>query len=129
MRCPDCNKFVGLETQDPEVNDLDIDDAGSISGNVRVYRQCADCSTELKETTFDIDASVEDLPNKCGDDDYHNLTIEETSCDLTESGGGRYKKNMIGFSLSYHVKCEDCSYSVTGIIEDATSASSFDELT
>ena len=59
MRCPDCNKFVSFDTeQDPELN-LDFDDEGRITGDARIVNACAECSTELKEHTFDVDS--EDL--------------------------------------------------------------------
>ncbi len=132
MRCPDCQKFVGLETNEPEVEDIDIDNEGHISGSIRIVRNCADCSTELKEYNFDIDADVDieepDEPKDGEKPHEHELSIEETSCDSTETGGGRYKKNMIGYCLSYNVKCSSCDFETDGSIEDSTPASSFDEM-
>jgi hypothetical protein len=53
MRCPDCNKFVSLETQEPEVSDLQVEHnppadkqsehTFTITGSVRIVRVCGEC--------------------------------------------------------------------------------------
>lgn len=61
-RCPDCNKFVSYDTdQEPEV-DVDIDEDGQVTGTVRIFDACAECGTELRETTIDIS---EDMSAAC----------------------------------------------------------------
>jgi hypothetical protein len=60
MRCPDCAKFTSLEPGGVEVN-VEVepaDDGAQVTGNVRIVLQCADCSSELKEATFDVDVEV-----------------------------------------------------------------------
>ena len=43
MRCPDCNKFVAFDTDvDPEVS-VSVENDGSITGNVRIVNNCAEC--------------------------------------------------------------------------------------
>jgi len=60
MRCPDCNKFVSLDTdQEPELN-VDVGEDGTINGDVRIANACADCGTELTEYTFDVNTTCEE---------------------------------------------------------------------
>jgi hypothetical protein len=60
MRCPDCNKFVSLELADEPEAELEVSE-GVVSGTVRLVRQCADCGTELKEASFDVEVSLPTL--------------------------------------------------------------------
>lgn len=82
-RCPDEGKFVSLDFGDPEVDSLDIDGDGNITGNVRLVLNCASCGTEMKEANLEI----EDLPaeidehiaaHKEAGEDF-DLSIEEDS--------------------------------------------------
>lgn len=128
MRCSDCGKFVGLETQ-VEEPDLEIsfdsdDKRAMITGYVRVTRNCADCGNELKEYTFQVERGVE-LKDV---DDGSDLTVEVSSCEPSETGGGRYKKNMIGFDLEFTIKDKEGRSVVDDSIHDEVSASSFEEL-
>jgi hypothetical protein len=141
MRCPDCSKFVGMENGDLEVNDLSIDTDGQVSVDVSLPRNCAECSTELKRGEFQTEEQVDLEPEQCGSPDakvegegdeavrLHSLEIEELSSDVSESGGGRYKKNMIGFDLEFEVTCTNpgCELKIKGSIGDAMQASAFDE--
>lgn len=47
-RCPDCNKFVSLET-DAEEDSIEVD-LDEVRAEVRVHLNCADCGTEMAET-------------------------------------------------------------------------------
>jgi hypothetical protein len=53
MRCPECQKFVAFEDGEPEV-DFDVENA-QLTGTVRIVLLCAECSTELKESQFDVE--------------------------------------------------------------------------
>lgn len=138
MRCPDCSKFVSMEneaetTQDTEIS---VDDHGfSISVTVDVVRNCADCSTELKRGSFEMEESVP-IEEGCkfrkqpeSTTHGHELEVEAEDPEVSESGGGRYKKNMIGAEISYTVKCsnEGCQYEHKGTLTDEMAAGSFDE--
>ena len=135
MRCPDCNKFVGMENGDLEVNDLSIDVDGQINCEASLPRNCAECSTELKRGEFQVDDQLdlgseeEQCPNAPATDGekHHDFAIVELSNDVSESGGGRYKKNMIGFDVEYEVTCSRCELKVKGSIGDAMQASAFEE--
>jgi len=94
MRCPNCAKFTGLETEIGETNwDNSADDAGArLACAVTVNRNCADCGTTLKSAEFEMEEEWE-LPEGA---DPETVGLVEFDAEATESGGGRYAKNMIG---------------------------------
>lgn len=132
MRCPDCNKFVSLDTMIEE-QQIDMDVSTVTDGKhleatctVHVSRNCADCGQELKATDFEVeltDVAVEGDPIKPED-------FEEVECQLEvsedESGGGRYQKNMIGFSGTATFKLGE-RVLATVEVKDSTAASNFEE--
>ncbi len=126
MRCPGCERFTSLETGEPEVSDLRVDD-GSVMATVRVVRNCADCGLEMKEAEFEVE---EPLGHVEPADHEHEFEAEENGVEATESGGGRYKKNMVGFSLGVVVTCavEGCGFSREVSAEDSMPASAYSEL-
>lgn len=138
MRCPDCNKFVGMENGDPEIESIDVDEQGGIQAEVRATRVCADCGTELKEGRFSMEATISDELRKA----FDALTVEEKESvewdsedgetSANEGGGGRYAKNIITVEVSVVVILrvgEDgtekgrCEVSLT----DSMAAGEFDE--
>lgn len=136
MRCPDCSKFVSLETEVPDGTDeLEVtveDGKVVVRGSVRVVRTCADCSTELKEASFEVDAELEQKLDAKHTD--HELLLEG-DLSSTESGGGRYAKNMVGFEGAVTITCSECNDEhdkpvVIGELElhDELPASAYDEL-
>ncbi len=58
MRCPDCNRFVSQEAGEPEVDDSTSDMQVSLS--VRIVQNCAECGTELKEATLEIERDLDE---------------------------------------------------------------------
>jgi hypothetical protein len=58
MRCPDCNKFVAFDEMEAQEDDVSIT-PGVVSVAVRGVLCCAECGSELKETTFDLDLDFE----------------------------------------------------------------------
>ena len=57
-RCEQCSKFVSLETQEPEVNSVDI--AGTtVTVDARSVRNCQECSTEMKSLDINEDHELE----------------------------------------------------------------------
>lgn len=128
MRCPNCAKFVGLETQDPEAEDPSVD-GGAVTVEVRVVRACADCGTELKEVTVECSGELDEGVASAHDGEGHELELEVASTSAEESGGGRYKKNIIGVDVEVTVTCsceklENCVVTCHG--EEA--AGSFEEM-
>lgn len=132
MRCPDCTKFVSMETGDPEVNNVEVDDSGHVTAEVRIVRNCADCGTELKSADFtlegDVDAEFADAHSGEG----HTLEAEEGDSEATErsEGRGRGLRSFYGVELQVNVKCgckaeEADETSIT--LADEMQASAMDE--
>ena len=124
MRCSDCAKFVSMENGEPEVNEITATyDAASTSvtvlASLRHTRNCVECSNELKSLDIEIEESfdiTESEPYKAltpeqkvqmldalEANDGGEVSIEETGTESEESGGNRYKKNLITVTLRYDV--------------------------
>lgn len=142
MRCPDCNKFVGLELQDPEEQTLDVDKDGNVSGSVRIVRNCSECNQELKEAGLDIEVSVADEIEahrkehpECKDSELSVKADLEPVEDMqtTDRRGNRiknprYMKSLFGARADITVTCDHCGAEFTTEWQDTVSASSMDEL-
>ena len=139
MRCPDCNKFVGYEEQDPEVESLEISD-GHVDAVVRIVNVCQDCSTELKEAQLDMSEDVSaDLQNhreECkhkdqmtGEDESDfNVDGTHEERDQKVEGKGRGAKTFYGARVGFKINCSHCSEGVgEGELEEFVQASSMDE--
>ncbi len=119
-----------LET---ECEDADLTfepEAGTITGSIRVVRKCGECGDELKEANFDIeqDTGLGEVELKAGEE----VEVEADTPEPSESGGGRYAKNMVGFSVNVSVykvlKSGEKVEIWQGEIADNMPASGFDEL-
>lgn len=57
MRCPDCSKFVSMDMSYPELeSNLEFDtEMQTVTGTVRIERNCAECGTPLKEGQLDAE--------------------------------------------------------------------------
>ena len=112
MRCPSCEKFTSMDEPQCEWDsgpDLEVTDDGAengeasfgLTGSIRITRSCADCGTELKEATLDMEETITlTLPEGVSADD---VELDADDPEGSESGGGRYKKNMIGADVSYRL--------------------------
>lgn len=146
MRCPDCNKFVSYD--DPpevEVNNEGIaGDAGSFTLNAEVVIRlnCADCGTELKESSQEFSETFE---HECEDaedgtardPDLDVTTIEGEGTSRTETTyfdkrtktrkrakSSRYWTTYYGATVNATVRCAACDeeIGVSGEVEEAASA-------
>jgi len=137
MRCPDCNRFVGNEEQDPEINEIFVGDDGHVTVEARIVNACQDCGTELTEATFSLEGEV-DL-NKHQGEGHEVDAEEESSTRTSRSGyfdkkkgwvpsGGRYAKTFYGLSVEIGVTCS-CGEPIDSItLEDEIQASGMDSL-
>jgi hypothetical protein len=130
--CPSCNKFAGLEMNDPEVNSLDLNDR-TIEAEVRIVRVSTCCNDEMKEYTFNTEMELPDeIADKMTaiqkDDPDATFDVEEGSLDQVEEGGGRYAKSYYGYTLTVSVKHGDVELG-TVELTDKCAASEMDELT
>lgn len=127
MRCDNCNKFVSLDCDEPEVENEDFDgEAGRIDAEYRIIRTCSDCGQEMKEATITFD---EDISDKTEDHqgEGHELSAE-FDASLLEEGGGRYKKSYFGVDLKVTVTCSCGDFHEVFDYSDKVAASEMDEL-
>jgi len=131
MRCEQCNRFVSLECGDPEVELIDIDAAGNVNASVRFVRNCAECSTEMKDIYIDFEGEVPDPIIQKHHGEKHELQIEETSCEVGEITGSRCDKNIFKLTLNFQVvcTCQDRTKPIyEGTLEGSCAASEMEEL-
>jgi hypothetical protein len=124
MRCPDCNKFVALDFQEPELDSIEVD-CDVVRATVRLVRCCADCGGELKEANLDLEF---DLPGEFAEEHRdHELEVEDTGIEQIEEGGGRYAKSYFGAVVLFTVTCS-CGATFEGEMSDKIAASYMEEL-
>jgi RecJ-like exonuclease len=140
MRCPDCNKFVSFDTDtEPEVDDLEVDESGRVTGTVRIVNTCAECGAELKEATFDLEIDLvnecEDHVNEEGKDSPHSLEVESDSAERTEREDGkpgtpaRYRRHYYGAEVRVTVTCDcDTAFKAEGEWSDDVQGSGMEEM-
>lgn len=143
MRCENCSKFVSFDTEvEPEIEDEQIggscDNGYFYTASIRRVLQCADCGTDLKDTTFEIEqeVNVEAKCEKCEDGNHEfsmDSAVEPTERTQTTDRNGkpikssRYMKHFYGVSGSVTGTCDHCDIEVNFTFEDESQASSFDE--
>lgn len=147
MRCPSCNKFATqtIDQDEPEV-DLSVDEAGNVTGTVRIVVHSECCGDELKEANFDVDVQYDGdehiLAEHTGEG--HDLEVEVTNIEATDDyqrtdrrgkpiRNPRYMKHLYGYTLSAKVTCsckegEDAVELFTFDTQDDIAAGSMDEL-
>ena len=103
-RCPSCNRFVGVEIQEPEVQELDFND-GEINLSVRLVKCCSECGEELAEAIAEASHTIEKH-----EDHHDEIEVEEHG--VTEStryeGKGQYTKTFYGADVEVYVHCNKC---------------------
>lgn len=137
MRCPDCNKFVGMDTDtEPEVDESGFDaDTGEGNITVRIVNNCTECSTELKEANleveFDLSDAIEEAkePEEEGgespDCDF-SFDVDVTRTDRTE-GKGRGLRTFYGVDVTLTLM-NNGTVIATETLHDEVQASGMDEL-
>jgi len=135
-RCSSCSKWVSLENDEPQEDSIEIVSDSEVQIDVTISRNCADCGQEMKNhefsgvsTDIDVEWTATHAPHEDGSDDgeHGEWEVETSAMELTESGGGRYAKNMIGFECTATVTCK-CGETTTVQLSDQAAASEFDEV-
>lgn len=142
MRCNDCNKFVGQEMEaEEESTDFEVEDVSKdgeagksepgsvhVTATARLVAICAECSNELKETTFEMEGDLELPVAHSGDD--HEIDVSFSDPEVTEQrvGKGRRAPTKYGVEVTAAVNCS-CGQEI-GVVElsDETWASAMDEI-
>lgn len=131
-RCPDCNRFVGLEFQEPEEESLEYSE-GEITMTVRLVLACADCGGELADHELELQGGVEHPKHtedcEC-DESLLALDVESRNIEQAEDskGYGRYMQHFYGARVEGVVRCPICEAEAEFALEDMVLASSFDVL-
>lgn len=144
--CPGCNRFAGLETEEPELNDSDITPDGEISLSVRVYRTSSCCGEEMKECNFEDETSIDEViehiaEHKENGEEYTlevDVELESTERMQTHAVNRktgkktpiknmRYAKSYYGYNAAITVKCS-CGEEFEGEYGNDEQASAFEEL-
>ena len=137
-RCPECNKFVPYDdSTEPEVDNLDVTaDPGAITATVRIVLTCAECRTELRETTFDVEVDCEAFASAHRGEGCE-LTVDTASIEATSrmqtvdarghKVSARYAKTFYGFLAEFEVSC-GCGSSASFRVDDEVQASFMEEL-
>lgn len=138
-RCPDCNKFVGLEMGDPEA-EIEISNFGdldektgeqefNLSGDVRLVLNCGECSSEMKEASCEVDQMITFTHKNPKCPGVVELEVEaEGTARFTDAKNPRYVKHFYGAELRYKLTCPECGAEDedTGSVE--CQASEFEDL-
>jgi hypothetical protein len=153
-RCPDCNKFVSLDSeQDPECS-LDVDESGEVTGSIQIANACAECGTEMFTAEFDAatgpDAIIRtedsmtlaDWLKRCqefkatgalaeDEDDEIEMEVDEGDMERTTrtEGKGRGTRTFYGARVGFTVKVtfRGATSEFEGSVEDDIQASSMDQ--
>lgn len=121
-RCPDCNLFVGVELADPEMS-LDVSD-GEVTGEVRLVLCCAECGTELSETSADVQMEFEHPENE-----KHSVGIHEENAEPQDyyEGKGRGARHFYAAEVSVALECS-CGWKAGVTVTVSEQASFFESM-
>lgn len=147
MVCSGCNKFPSFEEGDPEL-DLSIDNDGEITGTCRIFLNCAECGSECKEYTIDVQITADEeieAHQKKHKDCVLEITDESASfTDRSESTKSRtlkngtvkvthisprYRRRFYGAEITGTITCScDKPLSIAFEFSDEVQASGMEEL-
>ncbi len=153
-RCPDCNKFVSLDSsQDPEVT-IDVDETGEVTCAFQIANACEQCGTEMFTADFDTSVSADGITRsedektlekflaECkaaketgalaiDEDDEIDLEVDESDLERTDrfEGKGRGARHYYGAKVGFTVKVtfRGVTHEFEGSVEDEIQASSMDQ--
>lgn len=144
MRCPDCMKFVGLETEEPEENDVSVvnndDGTATVTASATINRNCDQCSTTLKSAEFEIEDLVTLTSVTEGDEIAHAshvLSFDNAEWETVEDStpkpkevksrktgkmemrypNSRYVRSLFGVKLTGIVTCDECDDAPGGAVD------------
>lgn len=147
MRCENCQKFVGIEERDPEINSVEVDDEGHISVEASFVNECAECSSDLRSAEFTLEADCQAAGEHIKEiheasdgeaDSEHELSAEDDGGSRTcRQGyyaegkfipkGGRYGKTFYGVEVVVTVSCSCGKFTEDVTLSDEVQASGMDE--
>lgn len=129
-RCSSCNKFVSVEQQEPEFEEVEFDpDSNEATCSVRIVDACPECSTEIREASLDLTFQFDDLAEHGGEgsDGEHELSGDvEGEADEKTEGKGHGLKTFHGVAAKLKVTCS-CGWSAESETSDHVQVSHMDE--
>jgi len=139
MRCPDCNKFAGVQEDDPEVNSTDetfeyadgVLTLALVEAEVRIRNTSECCGAEMKEAEFNLSEEIP-LEKFEGHErkELHALEVEWDDGGRTSrsTGRGRGARTFYGAEVSVTITCSCQGFSYTHTLSEDIQASHMDEL-
>ncbi len=148
MRCPDCSKFVSyedpptVEVESIEISGVEVSETevtATVTAIGRIVLLCAECSSELKDSEFEIEETV-------GHDCTHAADVTDDSLEAEEAGSDgtsrletldrrgkpiknyRYMKTYYGAEITATVTCAACGWEDEITLCAEEQASAFNEL-
>ena len=127
VQCPGCNKLAGYDGVEVEVNDVSVDEGGTVSVEIRLVAQSRCCGEEIKEyvDTAEVDLAAEHtdcsaadlIGREVPDGQGSTHTVEDTweegdnddgEADERSTGAGRFSRRYyigrVG-GTAKHVPC------------------------
>lgn len=103
-RCGDCNKFVSYDFDEPELTTEDFnydEDTGEVTFDLEIRKvlSCGECGSELRETTFMFDQTLDTVLSTGLDKDDIEMTVEVENDEKSE-GKGRGMKMFYGVQVT-----------------------------
>lgn len=142
-RCPSCNKFVGIEAAEPEVNSVEVEaDGEAVRADVRLALVCLECGEELSEYNFEIEAEIDEVSTHAQAHDEagveYTLDVEDNGAEAfdryqTQDRHGkpiknmRYQRHFYGVNVDVKVTCS-CGQEFDAQLTGEEQASAFDQL-
>jgi hypothetical protein len=131
MRCPDCNKFVGMDTDnEPEMDESGFDEEeGKGTITVRIANACAECSQELKEANFELEFDLSDDFEEAKRDDPDAELEWSFDCTRQERTEGKGRGLRTFYGVEVTVSLNNVKGAITTESQsDESQASGMDEL-
>lgn len=129
-RCEECQKFVSLQTEEPEDYGLDISGL-SLTGEISMARSCMDCGGEMKEYIFDVEIELSDFwPEGWPDiSEGREISLGDYSLSEVEEVKRQFSREilLVGYELEATVSVEDLG-DFQVMYRDTVQASEFEEL-
>lgn len=129
MRCPNCNKYTGIDADaDPELDadtlDIEVEAVGADEAaevevptfTCRIVNACSECGTELKAADLDLGGQTLTLPAECQrckrNPANAGTLVADLSAERVESWAG--SAHLYGAEVVGTITCpyEDCSEAV-----------------
>jgi len=117
-RCPDCNKFVGVDSSEEPQVDLNVDEQGNVDVTAEIANNCDQCGTTMFTGSLDgtVDASEIVEPDGMtltawldtltpAQKDSMELEVNESGTDRTDryEGKGRGARHFYGCQVDFEV--------------------------